>query len=112
MSIKAKIAACALAALAFTSAAACNPRQAAAQEFRFDGGMVDAVVNGALAANRSYYGTGDPRCPLVRTSDRYGNYTGRRVHTCMLPPTFSHGVLQLRSQRLIVGDESQRARGW
>jgi hypothetical protein len=30
----------------------------------------------------------------------------------MLPPTFSHGVLQLRSPRLIVGDEDQRAPAW
>ncbi len=74
--------------------------------------MIDAVLNNALAANRSYYGTGDPHCPLVRTSDRYGNYTGRRVHTCMLPPAFSPGVLQLGSPRLIVGDEDQRAATW
>jgi hypothetical protein len=111
MPIKSHIAAYALAALAFTGAVVCNTRQADAAEFHIDGGMCDAILNSALAANRSYYGTGDPRCPLVRTSDRYGNYTGR-IHTCMLPPTISHGVLQLRSPRLIVGDESQRACTW
>jgi hypothetical protein len=111
MPIKSNIAASIVAALAFTGAVASTTRQADATEFHFDGGMIDAVLNSALAASRSYYGTGDPRCPLVRTSDRYGNYTGR-VHTCMLPPTFSHGVLQLRSPRLIVGGEDQRAATW
>jgi hypothetical protein len=111
MSRKVKITAFALAALAFAGGVVANPQQATAQGFHLDGGMIDSILNNALAANRSYYGTGDPRCPLVRTSDRYGNYTGR-VHTCMLPPTFSHGVLQLRSPRLIVGDEDQRAPTW
>jgi hypothetical protein len=44
----------------------------------------------------------------VRTSDRYGNYTGRRIHTCQLPPTISNGVIEMHSRRLIVGDEDQR----
>jgi hypothetical protein len=109
MSIKSHIAVCAVAALAVTGTVACTAASAA--EFHIDGGMIDSVLNSALAANRSYYGTGDPRCPLVRTSDRYGNYTGR-IHTCMLPPTISNGVLQLRSPRLIVGDEDQRASSW
>jgi hypothetical protein len=110
MSIKSQITACALAALAVTGTVACTTASAA--EFHIDGGMMDSVLRSALAANRSYYGTGDPRCPLVRTSDRYGNYTGRRVHTCMLPPTISNGVIQMRSPRLIVGDEDQRASNW
>jgi hypothetical protein len=110
MSIKSQIAACALAGLAVTATVACTTASAA--EFHIDGDMMDSVLNSALAANRSYYGTGDPRCPLVRTSDRYGNYTGRRVHTCMLPPTISNGVIQMRSPRLIVGDEDQRASSW
>jgi hypothetical protein len=110
MPIKSKLAACALAAFALTVGAG-NMQSAAAGEFHLDGGMIDGIVNGALAANRSYYGTGDPRCPLVRTSDRYGNYVGR-VHTCMLPPTMSHGFLEMRSRRLIVGDEAQRAATW
>jgi hypothetical protein len=112
MPIKSHIAALALAAFAFTGTVACTAQQASAGEFHIDGGIIDSALNSALAANRSYYGTGDPRCPLVRTSDRYGNYTGRRVHTCMLPPTMSNGVLQLRSPRLIVGDEDRRASSW
>jgi hypothetical protein len=119
MSVKSKTAACAIAALALASAVVCNAAQAqqphfGAPHFRalhFGNAVFDDILNSALAANRSYYGTGDSRCPLVRTSDRYGNTTGR-IHTCMLPPTFSHGVLQLRSPRLIVGDEDQRARAW
>jgi hypothetical protein len=67
----------------------------------------DSILNNALEAHRRYYGVGDPRCPLVRTSDRYGNYTGR-IHTCQLPPTISHGVISLHSRRLIVGDENRR----
>jgi hypothetical protein len=121
MTVKSKITACAVATLALTGAALCHPPQAQAQQPHFGAphfrelhvgnAGFDDILNSALAANRSYYGTGDPRCPLVRTSDRYGNPTGR-IHTCMLPPTFSHGVLQLRSPRLIVGDEDQRARAW
>jgi hypothetical protein len=121
MSVKSKIATCAIAALGMAGAAVCNPPPAQAQqphfgaphfrELYFGNAAFDDILNSALAANRSYYGTGDPRCPLVRTSDRYSNTTGR-IHTCMLPPTISHGVLQLRSPRLIVGDEDQRARAW
>jgi hypothetical protein len=111
MSSRTETAIFSLAVLAFTAAVTCDAQPAAAQQFHIDGGMMDSILNSALAANRSYYGTGDPRCPLVRTSDRYGHYTGR-IHTCMLPPTFSHGVLQLRSPRLIVGDEDQRAPAW
>jgi hypothetical protein len=110
MSIKSHIAACALAGLAVTATVACTTASAA--EFHIDGGMIDSVLNSALAADRSYYGSGDPRCPLVRTSDRYGNYTGCRVHTCMLPPTISNGVIQMRSPRLLVGHEDQRASSW
>jgi hypothetical protein len=126
MSVKSKIAAGAIAGLALAGAAVCDPRSAQAQQPHFGAShfgashvrelhvgntAFDDILNGALAANRSYYGTGDPRCPLVRTSDRHGNPTGW-IHTCMRPPTVSHGVLQLRSPRLIVGDEDQRARAW
>ena len=110
MPIKSNIATSALVALALTVAAG-TAHPAAAGELHIDGGMIDGILNSALAANRSYYGTGDPRCPLVHTSDRYGHYVGW-VHTCMLPPTMSHGVLQLRSPRLIVGDEDRRAARW
>jgi hypothetical protein len=95
MSIKIELAALTLAAsVSFVAAV-----PAEAQQFHLLGGTFDAIVNDALAANRSYYGTGDPRCPLVRTYDGYGKVSGH-VHTCMLPPTWSNGVLQLRSSRL------------
>jgi hypothetical protein len=106
MPVKSTIAVCALAALALTMAGSARP--AAAQELHLGNSMVDALVNNALAARRSYYGVGDPRCPLVRTSDGYGNYVGW-IHTCELPPTISHGVIQLHSRRLIVGHERRRA---
>ena len=80
---------------------------AKATELHFGNAMFDAILNDALAANRRYYGTGDSRCPLLRTSDRYGHYNGH-VHTCMLPPTISNGVIDMHSRRLIVGDEDQR----
>jgi hypothetical protein len=99
MPIRTKILTVALAASAFTGVAVSTTAQAESRQFRLLGGAFDAIVNEALAANRSYYGTGDPRCPLVRTSDRYGNINGH-VHTCMLPPTWSNGILQLRSPRL------------
>jgi hypothetical protein len=80
---------------------------AKATELHVGNAMFDAILNDALAAHRRYYGTGDPRCPIVRTSDRYGNYTGR-IHTCELPPRISNGVIEMHSRRLIVGDEDQR----
>jgi hypothetical protein len=114
MPVKSTIVTYTLAALALTAAtlqpaAARHLRPVSDGQFHVDGGMIDGIVNGALAANRSYYGTGDPRCPLVRTSDRYGNYVGS-VHTCMLPPRLAQG--ELFSRRLIVGDEDRRAAHW
>jgi hypothetical protein len=78
-----------------------------AAELHVGNAMMDDILNSALAAHRRYYGVGDPRCPIVRTSDRYGNYTGR-IHTCELPPRISNGVIEMHSRRLIVGDEDQR----
>ena len=80
---------------------------AQAQELHVGNAMMDGILNGALAAHRRYYGVGDPRCPLVRTYGRYGDYTGT-VHTCQLPPRISNGVIEMRSRRLIVGDEDRR----
>jgi hypothetical protein len=91
-----------LAALAFAVAG-----NAQATELHVGNAMFDGILNSALAAHRSYYGVGDPRCPLVRTSDGYGHYNGR-IHTCELPPRISNGVIEMRSRRLIVGDEDQR----
>ncbi len=69
MSTKIKLVTLALAVSAFAGVVVPATAQAEAQQFHLLGGAFDAVVNKALAANRSYYGTGDPRCPLVRTSD-------------------------------------------
>ena len=80
---------------------------AQARELHVGNAMFDAVLNNALAARRSYYGVGDPRCPLVPTYGRYGVRTGR-VHTCELPPTMSNGVIEMHSRRLIVGDQGRR----
>jgi hypothetical protein len=92
----------ALAALAFVVAG-----EARASELHVGNPMMDSILNGALADYRRYYGVGDPRCPRVRTSDRYGNYTGW-VHTCALPPSIHNGVIEMHSRRLIVGDEDRR----
>ncbi len=80
---------------------------AQATELHFGNALFDDILNRALAARRSYYGVGDPRCPIVRTSDRYGDYTGQ-IHTCELPPRISNGVIEMHSRRLIVGDEGER----
>jgi hypothetical protein len=81
--------------------------EAQATELHVGNPMMDGILNSALTDYRRYYGVGDPRCPLVRTSDRYGDYTGQ-VHTCALPPSIHNGVIEMRSRRLIVGDEDQR----
>jgi hypothetical protein len=104
MSLKIKIATCTLAALALAGLAGSSAQaQQGHRPLYIDVGPMSGAFNGildsALAANRAYYGTGNPHCPWVRTSDRYGNYNGR-VRTCMLPPTISNGVLHLRSERL------------
>jgi hypothetical protein len=80
---------------------------AQATELHFGNALFDDILNRALAARRSYYGVEDPRCPIVRTSDRYGDYTGQ-IHTCELPPRISSGVIEMHSRCLIVGDEGQR----
>jgi hypothetical protein len=93
--------------VALTAMALLMGGDAQAQEFHFGNAMFDAVLNNALAARRSYYGVGDPRCPLVPTYGRYGDRTGQ-VHTCELPPRISNGVIEMHSRRLIVGDEDKR----
>jgi hypothetical protein len=99
MSTKIKLVTLAFAVSAFAGVTVSTTAQAEPRQFHLLGGAFDGILNEALAANRSYYGTGDPRCPLVRTYGKYGNATGH-VHTCMLPPTWSNGVLQLSSPRL------------
>jgi hypothetical protein len=107
MPIKIKHVALALAASALAGVALSTTAQAEGRQFHLLGGAFDAIVNEALAADRAYYGTGDPRCPLVRTYDGYGNLSGH-VHTCMLPPTWSNGILQLRSPRLELRSREAR----
>jgi hypothetical protein len=93
--------------VALTAMALLLGGNAQAQELHVGNAMFDAILNNALAARRSYYGVGDPRCPLVPTYGRYGDRAGR-VRTCELPPRISNGVIETHSRRLIVGDEDQR----
>ena len=83
MSIKNKIAAFALAALAVTGAFASSTTQAEAKPFFHHHGFglgaalfTAAVVGTAIAASNDGY-----NCGYVRQFDGYGNYIGR-VRTC------------------------------
>ena len=86
MSIKTKIAAVALAALAVTGSIASTTQSAEARGLGFGigAGLVGAaIVGSAIAASNDgyYYGGGYRRCGWVRQFDAYGNYMGR-VRTC------------------------------
>jgi nitric oxide reductase large subunit len=87
MSIKTKIAALALAALAVTGGIASTTTQAEARPFGLGwgvgAGLVGAAVVGSAiaASNDGYYYGGYRRCGWVRQFDAYGNYIGR-VRTC------------------------------
>src|ERR1700679_1102970 len=88
MSIKSKIAAFALAALAVTGSFASTTTKAEAHGFGLGWGLGAglvgaAVVGSAIAAgNDGYYPyDGYRRCGWVRQFDAYGNYIGR-VRTC------------------------------
>jgi hypothetical protein len=89
MSIKTRIAALALAALAVTGGIASSTTQAEARGLGWGigAGIVGAaVVGGAIAANSGYYNNGYyadgyRHCGWVRQFDGYGNYVGR-VRTC------------------------------
>lgn len=93
--------------IAFAALALVVSGEAEATELHVGNAMMDGILNSALADYRRYYGVGDPRCPLVRTSDGYGN-DNQRVHTCALPPRISNGAIEMHSRRLIVGDEDRR----
>jgi hypothetical protein len=86
MSIKSKIAALALAALAVTGSIA-STTKAEAHGFGLGwglgAGLVGAAVVGSTiaAGNNGYYYDGYRRCGWVRQFDAYGNYVGR-VRTC------------------------------
>lgn len=82
MSIKSRMAALALVALAVTGTVA-STSQAEAKGFGWGigAGLIGAaVVGSAIAANDGYY-YGYRRCGWVRQFDAYGNYIGR-VRTC------------------------------
>jgi hypothetical protein len=88
MSIKTRIAAAALAALAVTGTIASTTPQAQAKPFGLGwgvgAGLVGAaIVGSAIAASNDgyYYGGGYRRCGWVRQFDAYGNYMGR-VRSC------------------------------
>ena len=86
MSIKTRIAALALAALAVTGTIA-STTQAQAKPlglgWKVGAGLVGAaIVGSAIAASTDgYYYDGYRRCGFVRQFDAYGNYIGR-VRTC------------------------------
>jgi hypothetical protein len=82
MSIKSRMAALTLVALAVTGTVASTTTQAEAKGFGWGigAGLIGAaVVGSAIAANDGYYGYS--RCGWVRQFDAYGNYMGR-VRTC------------------------------
>jgi hypothetical protein len=85
MSLKTKIAALALAAIAATSSVASTVTPAEAHGFHpgwgVGAGLVGAaVVGSAIAASNPYY-YGYHRCGLVRQYDAFGNYIGV-MRTC------------------------------
>jgi hypothetical protein len=86
MSIKTRIAALALAALAVTGSIATTTTQAEAKGFGWGlgAGLIGAaVVGSAIAASNDgyYYNDGYRHCGWVRQFDAYGNFIGR-VRTC------------------------------
>jgi hypothetical protein len=86
MSIKTKIAALAIAALAVTGTVASTTTSAEAHGFHHGWGigaglLGAAVVGSAIAASNPYYYDGYQRCGWVRQFDAFGNYVGR-VRSC------------------------------
>ena len=83
MSIKTKIAALALAALAVTGGIASTTTEAQAGPKWVGPAIFGAAVIGTAiaASNDGYYYDGYRRCGWVRQFDVYGNYMGR-VRTC------------------------------
>ncbi|HZR88859.1 MAG TPA: hypothetical protein VFB02_18770 [Bradyrhizobium sp.] len=85
MSLKTKIAALAVAALAVTGSVASTVTPAEAHGFHpgwgIGAGLVGAaVVGSAIAASNPYY-YGYHRCGFVRQYDAFGNYIGT-IRTC------------------------------
>ncbi len=85
MSIKTRIAALALAALAFTGGVASTTQAHAGGGglgWGIGTGLIGAAVVGtAIAANNGAYYGGYRRCAFVRQFDVYGNYIGT-IRTC------------------------------
>jgi TRAP-type uncharacterized transport system substrate-binding protein len=85
MSIKTKIAALALAALAVTGSMASTTTEVEAKSLRWGvgAGLVGAAIIGTVIAanNDRYYYDGYRRCSWVRQFDVFGNYIGR-VRAC------------------------------
>jgi len=86
MSIKTKIAALAVAALAVTGSVASTTTPAEAHGFHHGWGLGAgllgaAVVGSAVAASNPYYYDGYHRCGWVRRFDAFGNYVGT-VRSC------------------------------
>ena len=85
MSIKTRIAALALAALALTGGLASTTTQAQAAGglgWGLGAGLIGAAVVGtAIAANNGPYYGGYRRCAFVRQIDVYGNYIGT-IRSC------------------------------
>jgi hypothetical protein len=86
MSIKTKIAALALTALAVTGSIASTTTQAEAKGLHGWGigaGLIGAAIVGSAiaASNDGYYTDGYRRCGSVPQYDAYGNYMGR-IRTC------------------------------
>jgi hypothetical protein len=86
MSIKTKIAALALAALAVTGSLASTTTPANAgggggPGWAIGAGLVGAAIVGTAIAASNPYPYGYRRCGWVRQFDAYGNYMGR-VNTC------------------------------
>jgi hypothetical protein len=81
MSIKTKIAAVALAALAVSGTMA-TQAEAKNLGWKIGAGLVGAaIVGSAIAASNDGYYDGYRRCDFVPQYDVYGNYVGR-VRTC------------------------------
>jgi hypothetical protein len=84
MSIKTKIAAAAVVALAVTgSIASTTKAEAHGPGWGIGAGLVGAAIVGSAiaASNDGYYYGGYRRCGWVRQFDAYGNFIGR-VRTC------------------------------
>jgi hypothetical protein len=87
MSIKTRIAALTLAALAVTGGIASTTTGAQARPFGLGWGVGAGIVGAAIvgsaiaASNDGYYYGGYRRCGWVRQYDAYGNFVGR-VRTC------------------------------